>query len=133
VVQNPPAPHTHKKKFIIIFFLWDWGLNSEFHACKTGSLLFELYLQTILFWLFWRWGLLNYLPRLALNQFLLISASQVARITFGSHWCHWLNFILCIFYVYLTKTVLNSHCYLWLQSNITWLILASPFICNFVL
>jgi hypothetical protein len=31
----------------------------------------ELYLlghfQSILFWLFWRWGLINYLPRLALS------------------------------------------------------------------
>jgi hypothetical protein len=27
----------------------------------------ESYLQSILLWLFWRWGLVNYLPRLALN------------------------------------------------------------------
>jgi hypothetical protein len=34
-----------------------------------------------LLWLFWRWVLLNYLPRLASTEILPISASQVAEIT----------------------------------------------------
>jgi hypothetical protein len=40
-------------------------------------------------WLFWRWGLLNYLPGLASNcdPPNLISASQVCRITGTSQWC----------------------------------------------
>jgi hypothetical protein len=36
-------------------------------------------------WLFWRWGLWNYLPRLALNLGPPDSASQVARITGLNH------------------------------------------------
>jgi hypothetical protein len=38
------------------------------------------HLQFILCWLFWRWGLLNYLPELTFNLDPPISASQVARI-----------------------------------------------------
>jgi hypothetical protein len=30
-----------KKKLKTIFFLWDWGLNSELCSCKTGALLFD--------------------------------------------------------------------------------------------
>jgi hypothetical protein len=30
----------------------DWGLNSELHVCKAGTLLLELHLQSILLWLF---------------------------------------------------------------------------------
>jgi hypothetical protein len=42
--------------------------NFCFHL-QTGALLLEPHLQSILFWLFWRWGgLMNYLPWLALNQ-----------------------------------------------------------------
>jgi hypothetical protein len=37
-------------------------------TCKAGPLLLEPHLQYILFWLFWSWGLLNYLSRLALNH-----------------------------------------------------------------
>jgi hypothetical protein len=48
-------------------FSWDWGLNSELYACKAGALLLEAHLESILLWLFWRRGLVNYLPRLALN------------------------------------------------------------------
>jgi hypothetical protein len=36
---------------------WDWGLNSGLHIFKAGTLLLEPYLQSILLWLFWRWGL----------------------------------------------------------------------------
>jgi hypothetical protein len=56
----------------LFFFLWDLGLNSGVHtykagSCKAGTLPLKLYLQSILVWLFWRWGLENYLPRLALS------------------------------------------------------------------
>jgi hypothetical protein len=36
--------------------------NSELDTCKTGTL--PLDLQSILLWLFWRWGLTNYFPGL---------------------------------------------------------------------
>jgi hypothetical protein len=38
-----------------------------------------------LLWLFWRWGLANYLPGMVLNIELPIPASLVARITGVSH------------------------------------------------
>jgi hypothetical protein len=44
------------------------GLNLGLHACKAGTLPLEPHLQSILFWLFWRWGLVIYLSRLALNS-----------------------------------------------------------------
>jgi hypothetical protein len=54
---------SHKKKkkrhFLVIalfFFWWDWGLNSGHHVCKAGILPLEPHLQSILLWLFWRWG-----------------------------------------------------------------------------
>jgi hypothetical protein len=48
-------------------------LEFKLRACKAGAhkagaLPLELHLQFILLWLFWRWGLVNFLPRLALNQ-----------------------------------------------------------------
>jgi hypothetical protein len=46
---------------------WEWDLNSGLHICKAGALLLEPLHQSILLWLFWRWGLANYLPRLASN------------------------------------------------------------------
>jgi hypothetical protein len=42
-----------------LFFWWDWGLTSGLHTCKVGTLLLEPHLQSILLWLFWRWGLEN--------------------------------------------------------------------------
>jgi hypothetical protein len=53
---------------VVVLFWWGWGLNSGLCGCKAGALLLEPHLQSILLWLFWRWGLLNYLPRLALNR-----------------------------------------------------------------
>jgi hypothetical protein len=73
--KEPPA---------FVLFWWDWGLNSWLHACK--ALLLEPHLESILLWLFWRWSLVNYLPGLALNLDLPISASQVSR-TSVSHGC----------------------------------------------
>jgi hypothetical protein len=68
------------------FFLWDWGLNSGLCVCKAGTLLLEPHLQSILFWLFWRWGLTNYFPGWPQTKILLIPASKAARITGVSHW-----------------------------------------------
>jgi hypothetical protein len=72
---------------LIFFFWWDWGLNSGPCTCKSGAILLEPYLETILLWclgegvfqiicLGWFW-----------SSILPISASQVARITGVSHWC----------------------------------------------
>jgi hypothetical protein len=75
--------------FLFFFSLWDWSLNSGLPVSKAGALPLEPYLQSILFWLFWRWGggLLNYFPQFGLwTKILLISTSQVARITGMSHW-----------------------------------------------
>jgi hypothetical protein len=58
-------------------------LNSGLHACKAGALLLEPRLQSILLWLFWSWGLVNYLPGLAIPP---SSDSQVTRITSMHHW-----------------------------------------------
>jgi hypothetical protein len=44
----------------------DWGLNLGLCTCKAGALLLEPHLQSILLWLFWRWGLV-FVPRLASN------------------------------------------------------------------
>jgi hypothetical protein len=41
-------------------------LYSELCTCKA-SLPLKPHFQSILLWLFWRWGLLNYLPRVALD------------------------------------------------------------------
>jgi hypothetical protein len=39
------------------FCFWqDWGLNSGLYTYKAGELQLELHRQSILFWLFWRWG-----------------------------------------------------------------------------
>jgi hypothetical protein len=72
--------------FSILFFVFsqNWGLNSGLCVRQAVTLPLELHLQFILLWLFWRWGLANYLPSLASN--LPISASQVARITAISTW-----------------------------------------------
>jgi hypothetical protein len=53
--------------FLFFLFWWDQSLNSGLFTCKAGALLLEPCLQPILLWLFWRWGLVNYLPSLGLN------------------------------------------------------------------
>jgi hypothetical protein len=57
-----------------------WGFELR------GVIPLKPYLQSILLWLFWRWGLTNYLPRLFSNAILPISDCQVARIIGMSHW-----------------------------------------------
>jgi hypothetical protein len=46
----------------------DQDLNSGLFACTVDALLLEPYLQSILHWLFWRLGLLKYLPKVASNH-----------------------------------------------------------------
>jgi hypothetical protein len=46
----------------LVYFLMGLGLNSGLHAFKAGALPLELHVQFILLWLFWKWGLENYLP-----------------------------------------------------------------------
>jgi hypothetical protein len=41
---------------LLFFFWWTWGLNSQLCTCKAGALPLEAHLQSILLWLFWRWG-----------------------------------------------------------------------------
>jgi hypothetical protein len=48
--------------FYFILFWCNWSLNLGLHTCKADALLLEPYFQSILLWLFWRWGLVNYLP-----------------------------------------------------------------------
>jgi hypothetical protein len=79
--QNKKHPERGQTKFLLLlrnevinvsisecyfFFSWDCGLNSGFHFCKAGALPLEPHLQSILVWLFWKWGS-HYLPRLASN------------------------------------------------------------------
>jgi hypothetical protein len=64
-VKGPLLPDS---SHLFIFFWWDWGLNSRLHTCKACFLPLEPQLQFVLLWLFCRWGLLNYLPGLALNS-----------------------------------------------------------------
>jgi hypothetical protein len=47
---------------------WGSDLNSGLCTCKAAALALEPLLQSILLWLFWRWGLMNYLLGMALNQ-----------------------------------------------------------------
>jgi hypothetical protein len=64
----------------IYLFWWYKGLNSGLQTCKADTVPLEPHFQSIfLLWLFWRWGLTNYLPKLALSHSPLISVSHVAR------------------------------------------------------
>jgi hypothetical protein len=56
-------------------------------------MLWLFYLFILLPWLFWRWDLGNFLPQLASNRDLPISASQVSRITSVKHQCPALHLI----------------------------------------
>jgi hypothetical protein len=96
-----------KNQSLILFLCWgagrEWGLNSGFCACKAGTLPLEPHLQSILPWLFWKWNLANHLP--IWTKILLISVSQVVRITGVSHELRAPNFLLI--------STLNA----WVQSN----------------
>jgi hypothetical protein len=69
----------------INFFWWNWGLNSGLCTCKAWALPLEPCFQSTSFWLFWRWGLLNYLPWLTSN--LDSAILMMSRMTHLSHWC----------------------------------------------
>jgi hypothetical protein len=56
------------ESFFFSFLLWNWGLNSGFHVCIAGALSLDPQCQSILLLLFWRQGIENYFPRLALNH-----------------------------------------------------------------
>jgi hypothetical protein len=73
--------------YYILYILYLVGLESELRVlCKAGALPLKPHLQSIVLWLFWRWGLLNYLPGLASNHSPLDLGLPVARITGVSHW-----------------------------------------------
>jgi hypothetical protein len=38
------------------FFFGAWGVSLGLHTCEADSLSLEPHLQSILLWLFWRWG-----------------------------------------------------------------------------
>jgi hypothetical protein len=65
---------------------WDQSLNSGFCSCKSGTLPLDPYLQSILLWLFQRWGLWTIFQGWLQTTIFSISASQIARITGMSHW-----------------------------------------------
>jgi hypothetical protein len=61
-------PGTLGMGYVFSILGWDWDLNLGLQACKAGTLPLETHFQSILLWLVWRWGLLNYLPGLASNR-----------------------------------------------------------------
>jgi hypothetical protein len=80
--------------------LWHWGLNSWLCVCKAGIgkaciLPLESYLQSSSLWLFWRWGLVNYLSGLASNLNPPNLSLLVAGITGVSHWYPALHHFYC--------------------------------------
>jgi hypothetical protein len=44
--------------FFFFFFIFscDWVMNSGLCACKADTVTFQPKLQSILLWLFWKWG-----------------------------------------------------------------------------
>jgi hypothetical protein len=58
--------------WVFFFFLWwvgwDWSLHSGLCTCKASAVPLDSHphLQSILLWLFWRWGCSNYLSQLIL-------------------------------------------------------------------
>jgi hypothetical protein len=70
LTHTPTFTHTHMYVCMCthtLFFWWDWGLDSRVHACKAGTLSLEPQLLSILLWLFWRWGLANFLSQAGLE------------------------------------------------------------------
>jgi cellulose synthase/poly-beta-1,6-N-acetylglucosamine synthase-like glycosyltransferase len=68
-------PYCH----INFFFLVGLGLGTQVRNSKAGALQLEPHLQSILLWLFWRWGSHELSAQAGLEPW--ISASQAARIT----------------------------------------------------
>jgi hypothetical protein len=59
--------HYYYYYYYYYYFYGSWGLNSG-HSSKVDALSPEPHIQSILMWLFSRWGLMNYLSRLASNH-----------------------------------------------------------------
>jgi hypothetical protein len=119
---------------VIMFFfcLWDWSLNSDLHTWKASILLLEPYLQSILLWLFWRWGLVSYFSGCSQTSVLPISASQVARITAMSHQCLAICYNIFIYYLFFValELELRASCLLGRCSS-TWATLPALFVLVF--
>jgi hypothetical protein len=64
-----------------------WVWTQGFALAKYALYCLSHTSSTFYYGYFWRWGLVNYLPGLALHLDPPISASQVARITGVSHQC----------------------------------------------
>jgi hypothetical protein len=73
---------TRSPSLLIIYFLVGLGVCKR----KAGALPLEPHLQSILLWLFWKWGPENYLMGWPHIMILLISASQGTSITGVSPW-----------------------------------------------
>jgi hypothetical protein len=57
MVLLPLFRDAYKTGFLFfVCFWWDWSLNLRLCPCKSGALPLEPSLQSIFFWLFWRWG-----------------------------------------------------------------------------
>jgi hypothetical protein len=63
-----PLPSSSSVFYLFILFLVGQGFELRISCCKAGALLLEPHDQSSLLWLFWRCGLLNYLPGLSLNS-----------------------------------------------------------------
>jgi hypothetical protein len=66
------------------FFFGKTGIWTQGFALAKRML--YPHLQSILLWLFWRWGLSNYLPGLSLNLHSSDLSLPSSRITGTSHW-----------------------------------------------
>jgi hypothetical protein len=64
--------HITRTHMLIPLYVWGevrrgWELEFELRACKEGILPLKPHFPSILLWLIRKWGLMKYLPRLALN------------------------------------------------------------------
>jgi hypothetical protein len=96
VLLSFPSPNSFWCFFLSFFFFFfcgaeDW--TQGFMLAKQAQL--EPCFQSILLWLFWRWGLMNYLPVLALNH-IPPDLSLPSRITGVSHQCSALMFLIAL-------------------------------------
>jgi hypothetical protein len=72
----------HQAWTLNLLFCWNLDLNSGLHASKGDAVPPKPHLQSILLWLFWRWGSCPDWPQ---TKTLLISATQAPSITRMSH------------------------------------------------
>jgi hypothetical protein len=80
---------TNPVKLLLVCFVRN-GFELRASHLKVSVVPFETHLQSIFLWLFWRWGggfSQIICPGWSWMVSLPISASQVAKITGGSHWC----------------------------------------------